>query len=246
MAKKEYCLVGVDSNIYSIIGYTTRAMREVGFSQDDVEEFKTKVTKQDCYDKALGLCVFKVNECNECLSKPKEIKDISDALLTRDEKELDDYFSALCDKFVPSEGKAYTVGGEIVRAISRIVYRWYNDGDYAGYGYGIDTVGSACTYLYAEFPEFEESIECLINIVDSEDKYNKALLALQNVVANYLDSHPELFGKKNNNDCVEDYSECIYEDEIDDREHYYDDYDEEEEDDDEWEDDYDDEEEYCC
>ena len=90
MAKKEYCLVGVDSNIYSVIGYTTRAMREVGFSQDDVEEFKTKVTKQDCYDKALGICILQVEECNKLLCKPKDVRVVSDALLTRDERELED------------------------------------------------------------------------------------------------------------------------------------------------------------
>ena len=33
------------------------------------------------------------------------------------------------EEYVPSEGKCDTVGGEIMRAMSRIVYRYYNDGD---------------------------------------------------------------------------------------------------------------------
>ena len=41
------------------------------------------------------------------------------------EKILEDWF----EEYVPSMGKADTVGGEIVRAFSRIEYRSYNDGD---------------------------------------------------------------------------------------------------------------------
>ena len=38
-------------------------------------------------------------------------------------------FNEFFDKYVPINGSADTLGGEIVRAINRIVYRYYNDGD---------------------------------------------------------------------------------------------------------------------
>ena len=47
--------------------------------------------------------------------------------------------SRMFDEHVPMSGKADTVGGEIVRAISRIGYRWWNDGDHIGVGYGNET-----------------------------------------------------------------------------------------------------------
>ena len=32
-------------------------------------------------------------------------------------------------RLVPAEGKANTVAGEVLRAVSRLYYRWFNDGD---------------------------------------------------------------------------------------------------------------------
>ena len=43
---------------------------------------------------------------------------------------------ALFEELVPGEGKAETVAGEIVRAVEHIAYRYDNDGDRIGIGYG--------------------------------------------------------------------------------------------------------------
>lgn len=53
------------------------------------------------------------------------------------------------DRLVPATGKCETIGGEILRAVNRICYRWYNDGDKAGEGYGRDTVNPAVRFLTA-------------------------------------------------------------------------------------------------
>ena len=53
----------------------------------------------------------------------------------------------LFDKLVPRQGAAETVEGEMVRAISRILYRYYNDGDFFFRGYGKETAGSSASYL---------------------------------------------------------------------------------------------------
>ena len=47
--------------------------------------------------------------------------------------------NALFEELVPASGKADTVAGEIIRAVSRIIYRNYNDGDHVGVGYGNET-----------------------------------------------------------------------------------------------------------
>lgn len=54
---------------------------------------------------------------------------------------------ALFDELVPSMGKADTEGGEIIRAVNRIQYRYWNDGDIAGQGYGKQTVNPAVRFL---------------------------------------------------------------------------------------------------
>ena len=38
-------------------------------------------------------------------------------------------YENLWRRLVPVEGKASTVAGEVLRAVSRLYYRWYNDGD---------------------------------------------------------------------------------------------------------------------
>lgn len=79
------------------------------------------------------------------------------------ETRADDYFSeplkefiggdlekrndALYSKLVPGMGKADTQEGEMLRAINRIIYRYYNDGDEYFRGYGTETAGPAHSFL---------------------------------------------------------------------------------------------------
>ena len=58
-------------------------------------------------------------------------------------KTVDHYF----ERMVPAMGKAETINGEIIRAVSRIGYRWYNDGDKFFEGYGCETAGPALAFL---------------------------------------------------------------------------------------------------
>lgn len=58
-----------------------------------------------------------------------------------------DELSALFKKLVPSNGPDETVEGEMVRAMNRIIYRCYNDGDVIGRGYGKETVDPSAKWL---------------------------------------------------------------------------------------------------
>lgn len=69
MAKKQYTLVGVDGNAYSIMGYTARALRETGQS-NLVDEMYEEATKGD-YCHLIAVCDNYVNKANE---KVKETK----------------------------------------------------------------------------------------------------------------------------------------------------------------------------
>lgn len=57
-------------------------------------------------------------------------------------------FNSYSDKLMKSSGKSDTVAGEIVRAVNRICYRFYNDGDIIGCGYGNKTCNAAGRYLF--------------------------------------------------------------------------------------------------
>lgn len=208
--REQFSLVGIDGNILSVIGYTREAMRKTKFNDGEITDFCKSVTKQKSYEDALGMCVLKIEECNNRLAQPKSesVKMEYEAFDT--DEEIDNFYEELFDKYVPACGKAKTVGGEIVRAVSRIHYRFYNDGDFAGYGYGIETAGSACSYLSDVLCDYGYDIDELLDNLTSitpeehhEKDYTNALYALEKEIASCLKEHPEVFEEENEYDMLE-------------------------------------------
>ena len=66
--------------------------------------------------------------------------------MTKNEERINKLFKEL----VPETGKADSLAGELVRAMSRIGYRFYNDGDQLGIGYGKETCNPAARFLIAK------------------------------------------------------------------------------------------------
>jgi hypothetical protein len=104
-------------------------------------------------------------------------------------QELENRNETLYSKLVPFMGKCDTVEGETLRAINRIVYRRYNDGDCFYEGYGTETCGPAHAYLVGVSPVraklrpiFEEAING-----DYEGSLNKALA----VVLDWIEGQSE-------------------------------------------------------
>lgn len=67
-------------------------------------------------------------------------------------KALEKRNTALFEKLVPATGTCDTLEGELLRAVNRIVYRYYNDGDYWYKGYGCETAGPAAAFLIGKVP----------------------------------------------------------------------------------------------
>lgn len=63
MANK-YDLVGVDGNAFSVMGYVRRAMRESGFSREEIEGYIKDATSGD-YNNLLCVSVDMIDKCNE-------------------------------------------------------------------------------------------------------------------------------------------------------------------------------------
>ena len=159
------------------------------------------------------------------------------------DKELDRQIEDWFDQYVPGNGKASTVGGEIVRAFTRVAYRWLNDGDYAGFDYGLETAGSACSYLYevANY-KFATYIRELLSVRPdesfSEKSYKDALTSLERAVVAYLNKHPERFDEPNYDDYMSfpEFYKGEDDDEYEKRKYYSDDdhWDDEDEEDEDW------------
>ncbi len=103
------------------------------------------------------------------------------------------------EEMVPGVGKADTVAGEIVRATTRIGYRFINDGDMIGVGYGNVTCNAAARYLIEKVPDTVEIIEGMWG-ERNEDMYEGELGDLIDTVVYYIDFHPELKSMPNKED----------------------------------------------
>ncbi len=112
------------------------------------------------------------------------------------EKKLGELFEEL----VPASGKAPTVAGEIVRAINRISYRNWNDGDHIGVGYGRETCNPAARYLGAKCGEEVASLISAIWGIENDKAYDLVLGQLEAEVIKYLERNPELKAAENRED----------------------------------------------
>ena len=116
-------------------------------------------------------------------------------LTPENKKYIDDMF----ERFVPWSGKANTIGGEIVRAINRICYRFYNDGDTVTHYYGIEYNSSwACDDFLAKHVEGYNEMKG----IEDDWEFEDALAENFNYIAEYLKAHEELFHTENTEDCI--------------------------------------------
>lgn len=146
------------------------------------------------------------------------------------EKTAQDKINDLFEELVPTSGKAESVAGEIVRAICRIGYRNFNDGDHLGIGYGRETCNPAGRYLAAKCsPEIARLVQDAWEIYD-DDIYDKALEKLEAAVLTYIEEHPELKDTPNEEDMLDyrDEYEDVDRDDEDDEDEYYEEYEEDE------------------
>ena len=148
----------------------------------------------------------------------------------KSEAESSDNFHALWEKYVPDEGTADTLLGEMVRAAGRIRYRYYNDGDMYGYGYGKETVNNALSYLSklagGRDTEFKKELDRALYQATTaaahydEDEYKRQVDRIVDAFANAnWDDIKELASIKNETDSLTEYpDDTSYDDDDEDEE----------------------------
>ena len=107
-------------------------------------------------------------------------------------KKNEERISKLFDELVPMSGKADSLAGELVRAISRIGYRFFNDGDLVNLGYGKETCNPAARFLIAKGNHEISDLTVALWEIVSEDAYEKVLDTLEGAVADYVEQNPDL------------------------------------------------------
>lgn len=154
-------------------------------------------------------------------------KESEDMNMTKNEERINKLFKEL----VPETGKANSLAGELIRAMSRIAYRFYNDGDQVGIGYGKETCNPAARFLMAKGNKRVSSLATAIWGIYDESAYEDLLDILAGAVADHVEQTPDL--RTTPTDDMWDYRtdedvDDDWEDEEDDYEE--EDYDEDEED----------------
>ncbi len=60
-----YSLVGLDGNVFNVMGYVTKAMRRCGFTQEEIDIYLKECTSSDCYSKVIVISLEYLNKCNK-------------------------------------------------------------------------------------------------------------------------------------------------------------------------------------
>lgn len=170
-------------------GLPELGLERYGDSQKNV--FSTKNPLKRVRDNTL-------NNIGKALTKAADELD-DNANLTDAEKEdlIDKWFEEL----VPDTGNAKTVAGEIVRAVNKIGYRIYNDGDSVRFEdpnpYYPESQNCAARYLRDVVRD--SSVQKALNALckrTTTNNFHKLLVE----IADYLLDNPDLFDKHNSND----------------------------------------------
>jgi len=148
------------------------------------------------------------------------------------EEKLDERLSKLFNLLVPGSGRCDTVEGEMLRAINKIIYRFYNDGDMYFEGYGCETAGPPHSYLVNVSP-LKTQLRLIFEAhVFEPSKYEDVIYQALEVILDFvdgsfgiheintvdmLDSSPEYMDEDDENgscwECGRSEWDCICDDE---------------------------------
>ena len=92
-----------------------------------------------------------------------------------------DVFDSVIEKYMPSRGEGETMASQIVTAVNKIVYKWYNDGDVYDNTYMMEgwcnDLSSYANWLYKNVPETRRILAGIVD-VHNEDEYEELLWEL--------------------------------------------------------------------
>ncbi len=141
-----------------------------------------------------------------------------------------DKVDALFEELVPPMGKADSLAGEMIRAACRIGYRFFNDGDQLGIGYGKETCNAAGRFLVKHGNDKIADTVCEMIGLYAEEEYEAKLEELLHAVVEYVERHPQL--RQTETDDMFDYYDK--DEDVDDSYEDEDEDDSDEEEDEEW------------
>lgn len=104
----------------------------------------------------------------------------------------DELINKLFNELVPRSGKADSLAGELVRAITRLGFRFYGDGDRLGIGYGNETCNAAGRFLIAKGSDEIEHLTARAWEAADDETYDELLNEIEGAVVRYIEHNPDL------------------------------------------------------
>ena len=207
--KKNYSLVGVDGNIFAVIGYVANIMKKEGYTREEQNSYKNEVIKSNSYEEAVAKSMDMIDRVNKGIKNisnlSKEVK--AETKRVVDFEEYNSKLDNLFDELVPVRGKADTKAGEIIRAFGKINYRFYNDGDQIGVDYGNETTNAPARYLISNTnKDIASTVKDMWGLM-SEKLYEKKLKGLLVKMVDYIENNPELKNQDNTDDMLNYFDE---------------------------------------
>lgn len=98
-----------------------------------------------------------------------------------------DKFESVIDKYLPSTGEGDTMASQIVTAVNKLIYKWYNDGDVFDNRYRLEgwlnNLSSYANWLDKYIPE-SKNILTKITDIHSDNEYSELLYNLATITLN--------------------------------------------------------------
>ena len=121
-----------------------------------------------------------------------------------------EYLNKLIDKYVPANGTADTKLGELLRCYNQIIYRFNNDGDQVGLGYGNETCNPPLRCLLAFGVPIDENFADILdnNNPGFDDRdYSRILTHFAEDLEKYVKANFEKLATTENTEDMWDYTE---------------------------------------
>lgn len=134
-----------------------------------------------------------------------------------------DKFEGITDQYMPRIGEGETIASQIVTAVNKLIYKWYNDGDVFDNRYGLEgwanDLSSYANWLYKNILETRPILKRIEQ--DTEMSYSETLFLLAEKVLT-----PEFLAKYENKEARGSIYSCegpfefVYYDEDEDDDYY--------------------------
>ena len=121
---------------------------------------------------------------------------------------IDDKIQKLFNELVPNEGNAKSTAGELIRAMMKLLYRAYNSGDVFYEGYGIETCGSAVTFIVDKFENLYDQFERIAVRGLTDEEYTQALYDISRKLLRKIEGEPFLIIDNVNED-MHDWDDSV-------------------------------------